>query len=97
MIAVTVAFFVGKRFERCIIAFCAPGPPKAMRHIAGRKSGAPSMELHAKRMDPAAMHEMEIIEHTRGPYMSRMIPNNRGPIKLKKDATVHHRTKGIND
>lgn len=89
MKAVAVAFQVGNKLDKCIIAFWAPGPPNAIKHIAGINIGLLSMSEYPNKMHPTAINAIDIIEHTRGPYKSNTIPSNNGPKKLKKDANVN--------
>lgn len=84
-----MALQAGKRLDRWIVALRTPGPPRAMRHIAGINMGNLSLDEAPNRAKPRPSNEMEIRELVLGPHLSRDIPIDKGPRQLKKAATTN--------
>jgi hypothetical protein len=89
MKAVAVPLLLGNKLHKCTIALCTPGPPKALIDRAGINIGKFGTLLTAKRKQPMEMNNIDITEHTRGPYESKIAPSSKGPKKLKKEAVTN--------
>jgi hypothetical protein len=89
MTAVAVALLLGKRLHRWTIAFCTPGPPKAIIDRPGINMGKFGILLTANKAHPSAINNIDTNEHTLGPYESKIKPNSNGPRKLKKEAVTN--------
>jgi hypothetical protein len=89
MTAVAVALLPGNRLHRWTIAFCTPGPPKAIIERPGMNIGKFGILLTANKAQPRAINNIDIKEQTLGPYESKIKPNSNGPRKLKKEAVTN--------